>query len=139
MIKIVMVLLAVVTVFGFVAGVEKGNISLDFENSGSIEWLGEPDVILDFENSGSIEWLGEPDVILDFENSGSIEWLGEPDVILDFENSGSIEWLGEPDVILSADFANFNIKSIIKNNSNKFNGFKNSGLPETIEIESMSL
>jgi len=121
MIKLVMVILAVVTVFGFVAGVEKGNISLDFENS------------------GSVEWFGQPDVILDFENSGSIEWFGQPDVILDFENSGSVEWFGQPDVILSAEFAKFNIKSNGKTTYNKYNGFKNSGLPETIEIGVMSL
>ena len=100
MIKVVMVILAVVTVVGFTSGVKNGNISLDFENSGSVEWF----------------------------------W--EPDVILDFENSGSVEWFWEPDVILSADF---NIESLVNHNFNKTNGFKNSGLPETIDIEIVCL
>ncbi len=47
----------------------------------------------------------------------------QKDITLDFENSGTPEW-----------FELVEIKAGRKN-YNRFNGFKNSGLPETIEIK----
>lgn len=68
-------------------------------------------------------------ISLDFENSGSFEWSEEVEInniidsiTLDFENSGSFEWSEEVE-----------IKGFIQK-FRRNNDFKNSGLPETIEL-----
>jgi len=60
-------------------------------------------------------------------------------VTLDFENSGSITWFGEDDDILSADYEGEYVSNIKNIEFTKYSGFKNSGLPETIKLESISI
>ncbi|MFA6801706.1 MAG: hypothetical protein WCR19_06320, partial [Acholeplasmataceae bacterium] len=78
------------------------------------------------------EWVAEDDITLDFANSGQPEWVAEDDITLDFANSGQPEWVAGDDIILTAQTTSLftNIKQI----TSRFNGFKNSGLPETIEL-----
>ncbi len=77
-------------------------------------------------------------VILDFENSGNFEWVpGDDDYETDFDNSGNFEWVpGDDDYELKANNGNgiFTLNVPV----NRHGGFKNSGLPETIEVESLS-
>ncbi len=68
-------------------------------------------------------------ITLDFENSGSPEWFelveGKnilEDISLDFENSGSPEWF---ELVEGRGYRRW---------FNRFNDFKNSDLPETIEF-----
>ncbi|MFA5470661.1 MAG: hypothetical protein WC219_01255 [Acholeplasmataceae bacterium] len=82
-------------------------------NRGSLK-----NITLDFENSGTPEW--SEIVELDFENSGTPEW--SEIVELDFENSGTPEW---SEIVELRGF---------RKGFNRFNDFKNSGLPETIEF-----
>ncbi len=136
MVKLVVLVLAVVAAVSLFVNVNNGNISLDFKNSGSPEWFTD-DTTLDFANSGSPEWFIE-DYSLDFANSGSPEWFIE-DYSLDFKNSGSPEWYGDDDIDLSTGIITVLPTSIIKQIVSNDNGFKNSGLPETIELSIMAL
>jgi hypothetical protein len=71
----------------------------------------------------------DSNITLDFENSGSPEWFElvegktfQDFVTMDFENSGSPEWF---ELVEGRGF---------RKGFNRFNDFKNSGLPETIEF-----
>lgn len=72
---------------------------------------------------------------------GLFSGMNNKDLSLDFENSGSISWFDEDDYILSADASEVENMSMnrLKMKQFKISGFKNSGLPETIEIESVAL
>ena len=74
--------------------------------------------------------------ILDFENSGNFEWVPGDDYEIDFDNSGNFEWVPGDDYELKATNGNgiFTLNVPV----NRHGGFKNSGLPETIEVESLS-
>lgn len=69
---------------------------------------------------------------------GLFSGVNNKDLSLDFENSGSITWFDEDDYILSADVENLSVSNL-RIKQTEIAGFKNSGLPETIEIESMAL
>ncbi len=136
MVKLVVLVLAVVAAVSLFVNVNNGNISLDFKNSGSPEWITD-DTTLDFKNSGSPEWITD-DTTLDFKNSGSPEWITD-DTTLDFKNSGSPEWITDDSVVLYTGITVALPTSIIKQIVSNDNGFKNSGLPETIELSIMAL
>ncbi len=52
-------------------------------------------------------------------------------VVLDFDNSGNPYWLADSEELGDIPAGHFTFKF----KTSKSNGFKNSGLPETIEIE----